>query len=275
MSSADFTTHGVIVGMTGSGKTGLGLVLLEEALLSGVPVLAIDPKGDLGNLALTFPNFAPSDFEPWVDEGTARIEQTSVAELAAKTAQSWRDGLASWGLDGTDVAQLQQAARPVIYTPGSNAGIPVNALGRLTKPASDDISVRQDEADATVNGLLGLVGVDSDPLSGREHILLSNLIMRAWESGTDLDLPSLLGQILDPPIRKLGVLELDTFFPASDRQTLVLRLNGLLASPSFAAGPRAYRSTSTRCFGIRPARHAPLSSRCRISMSPNGTSPSP
>ncbi len=235
MNSADFTTHGVIVGMTGSGKTGLGLVLLEEALLSGIPVLAIDPKGDLGNLALTFPNFAPSDFEPWIDEGTARVEQTTVGELAAKTAENWRSGLASWGLDGTDVAQLQQAARPVIYTPGSNSGIPVNALGRLTRPASDDISVRQDEADATVGGLLGLVGVESDPLSGREHILLSNLIMRAWEADADLDLPTLLGQILDPPMRKLGVLDIDMFFPAADRQGLVLRLNGLLASPSFAA----------------------------------------
>lgn len=235
LSSADFTTHGVIVGMTGSGKTGLGMVLLEEAVLSGIPVLAIDPKGDLGNLALTFPDLAPRDFEPWIDEGAARIAQTTVAELAVSTAARWREGLASWGLDGTDVARLQDAARPIIYTPGSRAGIPLNALGRLGCPRSDDVSVRQDEADATIGGLLGLVGVDSDPLSGREHILLTNLVMRSWEAGTDLDLPTLLGQILDPPIRKLGVLDLDTFFPAPDRQSLVLRLNGLLASPSFAA----------------------------------------
>ncbi len=235
LSSADFTTHGVIVGMTGSGKTGLGIVLLEEALASGIPVLAIDPKGDLGNLALNFPDLAPSDFEPWIDEGAARVAQTSVADLATKTAESWRSGLASWGLDGSDVARLGRCARPIIYTPGSNAGVSLNALGRLTRPASDDPSVRQDEADATISGLLGLVGIESDPLAGREHILLANLITRAWESGTELDLPSLLGQILDPPIRKLGVLDLETFYPADDRRALVLRLNGLLASPSFSA----------------------------------------
>ena len=235
LDSADFTTHGVIVGMTGSGKTGLGVVLIEEALLAGVPVLAIDPKGDLGNLCLTFPDLAPADFEPWIDEGTARVQQRSVPELAAEVAGQWRDGLGSWDLGGDDIGRLQAAATPIIYTPGSANGVPLDVLGRLSVPTTDDPGARQDEIDSTVGGLLALVGVDSDPLSGREHILLANLVARSWEAGSDLDLPTLLAQILDPPIRKLGVLDLETFYPAGDRHALVLKLNGLLASPSFAS----------------------------------------
>ncbi len=233
--SSDLTTHGVIVGMTGSGKTGLGVVMLEEALLSGVPVLAIDPKGDLANLCLTFPNLATSDFEPWVDQTKAASDGKTVTEVATSTAELWKNGLASWDLDGASIERLQSAASPIVYTPGSDAGVPLDILGRLSKPASDDPAVLQDEVESTVSGLLGLIGVESDPLSGREHILLSNLITNAWNNETEMDLATLLQQLLDPPIRKLGVLELDAFFPAKDRQALVMKLNGLLASPSFAA----------------------------------------
>lgn len=234
LNSADLTTHGVIVGMTGSGKTGLGVVLIEEARLAGIPVLAIDPKGDLGNLCLTFPDLAPTDFEPWIDAGTARVQNTTAADLAAKTATDWRDGLASWGLGPADVATLAGAGTPTIYTPSSTSGVGLNLLGQLSAPSTTDPGARQDELDATVTGLLGLVGIESDPLSGREHVLIANLLARAWDAGTPLDLGGLLGQILDPPIRKLGVLDLDTFFPPADRQTLALKLNGLVASPSFA-----------------------------------------
>lgn len=235
LDSGDLTTHGVIVGMTGSGKTGLGVVLLEEALLSGIPVLALDPKGDLSNLALTFPNLDAASFAPWMDEGVARKEDKTTDQLAADTAALWSKGLASWGMDGGDIGKLKSAANPIIYTPGSNAGVPLDALGRLGAPDSDDPSVRQDEADSTVSGLLGLVGIESDPLSGREHILMANLIIRAWDNGEDMDLPILLGQIMDPPMRRLGILELDTFFPAKDRQALAMKMNGLLASANFQA----------------------------------------
>ncbi|MEZ5340140.1 MAG: helicase HerA-like domain-containing protein [Acidimicrobiales bacterium] len=235
LNSADFTTHGVIVGMTGSGKTGLGVVLLEEALQSGIPVLAIDPKGDLSNLCLTFPGLSGPEFEPWMDEGVARVEGTSVSELATKTAEMWRTGLDSWGLGPDDVAALAKSADPIVYTPGSTAGVPLNAMGNLTPPASDDPAVRQDEADSTITGLLGLVGVDSDPLSGREHILLANLITRAWDEGIALDLPTLLGQLMDPQSASSVSSTLRRSTPQRIVKTSSSKLNGLLASPSFAA----------------------------------------
>jgi Helicase HerA, central domain len=226
---ASFTTHGVIVGQTGSGKTGLGIVLIEEALLSGVPVILIDPKGDLANLALRFPGLSGPEFEPWIEGGGA--------EAAATAAKQWSDGLASWGLDGARIAALKAAADVAIYTPGSSDGIPLNLVGSLAPPpgALDDEESRIDEVGSVVSGLLALCGIESDPLSGREHILLTNLLDRAWAAGETVDISSLVGQVLTPPFRKLGVLELEAFFPAKDRQELVMKLNGLLASPSFAA----------------------------------------
>ena len=233
----DLTTHGVIIGMTGSGKTGLGVVMIEEALLQGIPVLAIDPKGDLGNLLLTFPDLAGSDFEPWVDPAEARREGRTVAELAARTADRWREGLAGWGIAGERVRRLRDAADIALYTPGSNAGAPVDVVGSMAAPGLDwdeHGEVMRDEIAGIVSGLLVLIDVDPDPIASREHILLSNILEHAWRDGRDLDLAQLIARVADPPIRRLGVFELDAFFPDRDRQKLALRLNALLASPAFA-----------------------------------------
>lgn len=222
---ADLTTHGVIVGMTGSGKTGLGVVLLEEALRNGIPTLILDPKGDMTNMALRFPGLSTEEFAPWV-QGDAD---------AAATATTWKDGLASWGLDGSHIQGLADNSRVTIYTPGSSAGVPLNMIGSLAAPATKDAEAMNDEIEGIVSALLSMVGIEADPLASREHILMSNLVSRAWTEGTNLDLGVLVQQIQDPPIRKLGVLEIDSFYPADERTKLALKLNGLLASPSFAA----------------------------------------
>ena len=231
-----FTTHGVIVGMTGSGKTGLGVVLIEEVLRAGLPALLIDPKGDLTNLCLTFPELRPVDFLPWVDEGQAKAAGATPDEFAAQQSKLWTEGLAGWGIGPADIAALRASTDFTIYTPGSQSGVPINIVGSLQVPADmSDAEVVGDEIEGYVSGLLGLVGIDADPLSSREHILLSNLIAHSWHDGVALDLPGLVGMIARPPIRKLGVFELDQFFPPDDRMTLAMRLNGLLASPSFAS----------------------------------------
>jgi hypothetical protein len=233
--ASNFTTHGVIVGMTGSGKTGLGVIVLEEALLQGVPTLVIDPKGDMGNLLLSFPDLAPSDFEPWVDAVAAGRDGKTVGEAAAGTADLWRDGLVGWGIGPERIAELHERADFTIYTPGSTAGIPLNVIGSLRSPGDVDPETMADEIEGFASSILGLVGVDADPLSSREHILISNLVAHAWNKGHDIDLAGLIGQIQQPPIRKLGVIELDTFFPPDERLKLAMKLNGLVASPAFAS----------------------------------------
>ena len=224
----DLTTHGVIVGMTGSGKTGLGVVMMEEALRQNIPTLVIDPKGDMGNLLLTFPDLSADDFAPWVPRDTD----------PAETAETWRSGLEGWGLAPNHIAELRDGHRFCVLTPGSTAGLPVNLIGSLAPPvgagAGTDGEAVTDEIEALVSGILGLVGITADPLADREHILLANIIATAWAAGETLDLATLLTRIQDPPMRKLGVIELDQFFPKADRTKLMMKLNGLLASPGFA-----------------------------------------
>lgn len=234
----DLTTHAVCVGMTGSGKTGLCLCLLEEAALDGVPAILIDPKGDITNLLLTFPELRPEDFLPWVNPDDARRKGQSIEEFAAKTAQTWREGLASWGQGPERIRMLKAAADFAIYTPGSEAGLPVSMLSSFKAPALDwdtETETLRDQIQGTVSALLGLAGIDADPVRSREHILLSNILENAWRAGEDLDLAKLIAAVQRPPFRQVGVLDVDTFYPEKDRFALAMTLNNIIASPSFAA----------------------------------------
>ncbi len=236
--SKDLTTHAVCLGMTGSGKTGLGIGLLEEAAIDGIPVIAIDPKGDLGNLLLAFPELRPEDFLPWVDPDEAGRKGLSREDFAAKTAQTWRDGLAAWGEDGARIARYRDAVDLAIYTPGSSAGLPLTVLRSFDAPPpglSEQPEAYRQRIASAVSGLLALLGVDADPMSSREHILLSNVLDHAWRTGHDLDMPGLIHTVQSPLFQKVGVLDLETFFPAKDRFALAMKLNNLLASPGFAA----------------------------------------
>ncbi|MFH1681620.1 MAG: DUF87 domain-containing protein, partial [Candidatus Eisenbacteria bacterium] len=236
--SRDLTTHAVCLGMTGSGKTGLCVSLIEEAALDGIPVLAIDPKGDLGNLLLAFPELRGSDFEPWVDEGEARRKNLSRAEFAEKTAAAWREGLAAWDEDGARIARFRDSAERAIYTPGSRAGLSLSVLRSLAAPppelaANDEALVER--VQSAVSALLALLGVDADPMRSREHILLSHILRRAWAEGRDLELSALIREIQSPPFERVGVLDVESFFPSKDRFELSIGLNNLIAAPGFAA----------------------------------------
>ena len=236
--SKDLTTHAAIIGMTGSGKTGLGIGILEEAALDHIPVIAIDPKGDMGNLLLTFPQLKPENFRPWINERTALDKGQTPDEFAAAQAALWKKGLGEWGQTGKRIAQLRKNADLAIYTPGSNSGLPVSVLHSFDAPDQsliDDIDLYRDRVQATATGILTLLGMDADPVSSREHILISRLLDNAWKEGRSLDVPSLIGEIQNPPITKVGVMNLDSFFPAKDRFSLAMSLNNLLAAPGFEA----------------------------------------
>jgi Helicase HerA, central domain len=235
---ADLVTHGLIVGMTGSGKTGLAIALIEEVLKQGVPVLAIDPKGDLGNLLLVFEDQTPASFEPWIDPDAARREGQDVKAAAVTAAETWKKGLAEWGLGAPDLRRLAAAREAVIFTPGSRAGVPLNVLQSLEAPsvpfdsAAEDL---RDEIAGLVAGLLGLLKIEADPLQSKESIFLSNLIEQSWRAGKGLTLEGLVTAVADPPFDKVGALSLESVYPRKQREGLMMALNNLLASPAFAA----------------------------------------
>lgn len=234
--SRDLTTHGVIIGMTGSGKTGLAIGLLEEAAMDNIPVIAIDPKGDLGNLLLTFPDLAPSDFRPWINEDAAHQRGQSPDDYAAAQAELWRNGLAGWGQDGQRIRNLKEKADFAIYTPGSASGRQVSVLRSFNVPSEgvlNDPDTLRERIQTTVTGLLALMGINADPIRSREHILLSTILQHAWQHGQSLELGHLIEAIQRPPVDRIGVMELESFFPSKDRFDLALRLNGILASPGF------------------------------------------
>ena len=236
--SKDLTTHAVCVGMTGSGKTGLCIGLIEEAAIDGVPAILIDPKGDLGNLLLTFPSLQGSDFLPWINQDEARNKDLSAEAYADKQAALWSKGLSAWGQDGQRIQRLKDSAEMLIYTPGSNAGLPVSILSSFAAPGKEileDNDLLRERISTTVSSLLGLVGIDADPIQSKEHILLSTILDSAWRSGKNLDLATLIQQVQSPPVQKVGVLDIETFFPSKERFGLVMALNNLLASPGFNA----------------------------------------
>lgn len=232
----DLTTHAVCVGMTGSGKTGLCIGLLEEAALDKVPAILLDPKGDITNLLLQFPELQPDDFRPWINPDDARRKGKTIDEFAVSTAEQWRTGLGDWGITGERIRQLNATTDYTIYTPGSDAGMPISILSSLAAPKlnfDDNAELIRDRITGTVSALLGLVGVDADPVRSRESILLANIFEHFWRQGQDMDLAGLIMAIQTPPVRQLGVFDVDTFFPQKDRFGLAMAFNNLVASPSF------------------------------------------
>ncbi len=235
--SAKLNTHALCVGMTGSGKTGLGIGLLEEAAIDGIPALVIDPKGDMANLCLTFPHLSPEEFLPWVDGEEARLKGLSPETYAQKLSAQWQQGIQAWGQSPDRIRLLRDNADLTVYTPGSAAGVPLSMLDSLDAPPASlaqDFNSLNSLVASTAAALLSLLGIEADPIQSRETILTSTILQTAWLRGENLSLASLIGYIQTPPTDQVGVLDWETFYPQAERQNLALRFNSLLASPTFS-----------------------------------------
>lgn len=236
--SKDLVTHGVCLGMTGSGKTGLCLVLLEEAILDNIPIMVIDPKGDISNLLLTFPKLSTEDFLPWINEDDAVKKGLNVNSFAKQQSELWKKGLEDWGQGPDRILKLRNSADFIIYTPGSKTGIPISILNSFSTPPQeilDDNELLIERITNTVTGLLVLVGIDANPIESREHILLSKILETNWKNGKSLTLEEIIQNVQIPNIHKIGILDLESFFPSKDRFNLVMTLNNLLASTNFSS----------------------------------------
>ena len=234
--SKDLTTHAMCVGMTGSGKTGLCITLLEEAAIDNIPIIVIDPKGDMTNLLLTFPDFKTENYQPWINDSDASTAGLTMQEYAAKQAELWKSGLAKWDQSGERIKKLKDSADFSIYTPGSNSGIPISVLKSFDAPSKElleDDDLFNEKISSTATGILGLLGIDADPLRSREHILISNILKFYWEQGTNLELIKLIQAIQNPPIKQIGAFDVESFYPSKDRFELAISLNSLLSAPSF------------------------------------------
>jgi hypothetical protein len=236
--SKDLTTHAVCVGMTGSGKTGLCLAMLEEAAIDGIPAICIDPKGDIGNLLLTFPSLTANDFAPWVDPAEARRKNLTTDQFAQQAAESWKQGLAEWDEAPERIARFRDSVDIAIYTPGANTGLGLSVLRSLSSPGTEalaDPASLREQIGSVVAALLALLGRDADPVKSRDYILLARIVEQSWQAGTSLDLIALINAIQKPDFDKLGAFDLETFYPARERMELAMAVNSLLASPGFAA----------------------------------------
>src|SRR5512136_1404537 len=235
--SKDLVTHAICIGMTGSGKTGLCVSLIEEAAIDGIPTIAIDPKGDITNLLLTFPELRREDFAPWINQEDALKKGLSTDEYADQQAALWRNGLLKWGQDGKRIQRLHESADFTIYTPGSSAGLPISILKSFAAPPPsirDDNELLQERITTTVTSLLGLLGINADPITSREHILISTILASSWQRGEDLDIGRIIQLIQNPPMTRIGMLDVESFYPSRDRFELAMKLNNLLAAPGFS-----------------------------------------
>lgn len=235
--SKNLTTHAAIIGMTGSGKTGLGIGLIEEAMMDNIPSIIIDPKGDMGNLLLTFPDLQPEDFAPWIDPAEAERKGMTAEEYASGQAKTWEKGLQSWGQGKDRIASLKEKTECTIYTPGSSGGVSVSVLESFEAPSAEvmqDSDTLNTLVNSVVTGLLSLVDAKKGAKQSRESVLISSLFLHYWRKGEGLDMEGLIGNIVNPPFKKVGVFGLDIFYPQPERMDLAMQLNTVIASPSFS-----------------------------------------